>query len=126
MPESVATSVEEPCFGGRRRWLSDWSGEVGRALIDLDDAFESIGVDGGLVPPDSLDPREAQGISALVAIALLDLIAGNLQHNPRLDQMNVASLADRNRKEQLGELGDFGIRESAVSFADVDEPGIGK
>src|SRR5437763_3765586 len=76
------------CFGGRG---ARSTGEVARAFVDLDDPREAVGVFGTLVPADSFDPRESQGVATGVTGAFLDLIAGDLQHHLRWHRAHAAA-----------------------------------
>src|SRR5688572_28575552 len=116
-PGRTPNSVEQ-CWFGRRggdgRGLDGGAREVGGAPVDLRDTLEPVGVLGTFVPADPLDPREAQRIAAGVAGALLDLVAGDLQHHLRRHEVNVAAARERELVEQLRKLRDLLVGDAAV------------
>jgi hypothetical protein len=76
-------------------------------LVNLLHRFHRIDVPWQLVFAHAHNPREAQRISAVVAIAAHDGVERNLQHNFRFDFAQVAVIGRRVGQQPLSQLGDF-------------------
>ena len=71
---------------------------------------------------DPSDPRKAQSKAAFVAIARLDRIKGDFQHDVRQHTAGAPVHFQGVVQKMLRELGDLGVGESGVRFADREQP----
>src|SRR6476620_2762237 len=80
------------------------AGGICGAAVNLDDARQAIGVHRPFIPPNPLDPREAQCVAAGVPFAWLDLVTRDLQHDLRLhDEDPAPALLAGSLHEDLGD-----------------------
>jgi hypothetical protein len=63
-------------------------------------------------------------VATVVAVALLDLVEGDLQDHLGLNEVDVAELTDAELEEEVGELLNLLVGDAAVGLADVDEAGV--
>ena len=94
----------------------------GLPLKKCGDGGEGVDVRRGLVGAEAGDARKAEGIATGVAIRFLNVVESNFEDDERFDSARVAVIFEGVVLEELGELGDFGIGEARISFADIEEP----
>ena len=94
---------------------------VDLGLVDGFDAGEGVDFGEGLVGAEAEDAREAEGESAGVARAAHDVVEGDFEDDEGLDGAEVALVFERVGFEEFGEVGDFGVGDAGVGFADVEE-----
>ena len=104
-----------------RRLIVRLCGLVDLGLVDLFDAGEGVDFGDGLVGAEAEDAGEAEGESAGVARAAHDVVEGDFEDDERLDGAEVALVFEGVGLEEGGEVGDFGVGDAGVGFADVEE-----
>ncbi len=90
-------------------------------MVDLLDAGEGVDLLHGLVVADAEDAGEAEGEAAGVAVGAHDVVEGDFEDAEGFDGAEVAVVLEGVRGEPGGELGDFGVGDAGVGFADVEE-----
>ena len=91
------------------------------AAIDGFYVLYRVDLSNRLVGTQANDPGEAQGIAAVVTVGAHHSIKSDFQHNLGLHVAHVAVIDQSVREEPLRHFVDLDVRQSGISFADVDQ-----
>ena len=103
-----------------------FDGLVDLGLVDFFDAGEGVDFGEGFVGAEAEDAGEAQGEAAGVARTAHDVVEGDFEDDERLDGAEVALIFEGVGFEEFGEVGDLGVGDAGVGFADVEEFSVGR
>src|SRR5205809_8122770 len=93
-------------------------------VIEFFDGFKRVDFGKRLIAADPDDPRKAQWLAAVMAVAFLNPIKGDLENNVGFHDAEAAVILDGVLLEKLGHILDLAIRQAGVGLADIQQPPV--
>src|SRR5213594_3637787 len=90
-------------------------------VIEFFDGFTRVDFGKRLIVADPDDPRKAQCVAAVMAVAFLNPIEGDLENDIGFHNAEAAVILDGVLLEKLGHILDLAIRQAGVGLADIQQ-----
>src|SRR5437867_12588960 len=93
-------------------------------VIEFFDGFTRVDLGKRLIVAEPDDPRKAQCVAAVMAVAFLNPIKGDLENDVGFHDAEAAVILDGVLIEKLGHILDLAIRQAEVSIDDIQQPPV--